>query len=65
MHRKKINISTVLAGQLVGLQEVDDGMWLVGFMHYDLAISIWSRKPCNPSTTRSARGCHPCLRNNL
>ncbi len=24
--------------------------------------SIWSRKPCNPSTTRSARGCHPCLR---
>ena len=25
-------------------------------------ISTWSRKPCNPSTTRSARGCHPCLR---
>src|SRR5437868_9126618 len=24
--------------------------------------STWSRKPCNPSTTRSARGCHPCLR---
>jgi len=27
-------------------------------------ISIWSREPCKPSTTRSARGCHPCLRNN-
>ena len=27
--------------------------------------SIWSRKPCNPSTTRSARGCHPCLRYDL
>jgi transposase-like protein len=27
-----------------------------------LGISTWSRKPCNPSTTRSARGCHPCLR---
>ena len=24
--------------------------------------SIWSSKPCRPSTTRSARGCHPCLR---
>src|SRR5262249_16959239 len=24
--------------------------------------STWSRKPCSPSTTRSARGCHPCLR---
>jgi hypothetical protein len=25
-------------------------------------LSIWSRRPCNRSTTRSARGCHPCLR---
>ena len=24
--------------------------------------STWSRRPCNLSTTRSARGCHPCLR---
>ena len=36
MHRKKINISTVLAGQRVGVKEVDDGIWLVSFMHYDL-----------------------------
>lgn len=36
MHRKKINISTVLAGQRVGIKEVDDGIWLVTFMHYDL-----------------------------
>jgi hypothetical protein len=36
MHRKKINISTVLAGQRVGLREVDDGIWLVSFMQYDL-----------------------------
>ncbi len=34
--RKKINISTVLAGQKLGLKEVDDGIWLVSFMHYDL-----------------------------
>lgn len=36
MHRKKINISTVLAGQKLGLKKVDDGIWLVSFMHYDL-----------------------------
>jgi len=36
MHRKKINISTVLAGQRLGVKEVDDAIWLVSFMHYDL-----------------------------
>jgi hypothetical protein len=60
LHRKRI--STVLAGQRLGIQEVDDSIWLVSFMHYDLGTSTWSRKPCNPSTTRSARDCHPCLR---
>lgn len=36
MHRKKINVSTVLAGQRLGIKEIDDGIWLVSFMHYDL-----------------------------
>ena len=36
MHRKKINISTALAGQRLGIKEVDDGIWLVSFRHYDL-----------------------------
>ena len=36
LHRKKINISIVLAGQKLGIKEVDDGIWLVSFMHYDL-----------------------------
>jgi transposase InsO family protein len=36
MHRKKINISTVLAGQKLGIKEVDEGIWLVSFMSYDL-----------------------------
>ena len=36
MHRKKINISTVMAGQRLGIKEVDDGIWLISFMHYDL-----------------------------
>ncbi len=36
MHRKKINISAVLAGQKLGIKEIDEGIWLVSFMHYDL-----------------------------
>jgi hypothetical protein len=36
MHRKKINVSTVLAGQKLGIKEVDDGIWIVSFMTYDL-----------------------------
>jgi hypothetical protein len=36
LHRKKINVSTVLAGQRLGIKEVDEGIWLVSFMHYDL-----------------------------
>jgi transposase InsO family protein len=36
MARKKINVSTVLAGQRLGIKEVDDGIWLISFMHYDL-----------------------------
>lgn len=36
MHRKKINLSTVMAGQTLGIKEVEDGIWLVSFMHYDL-----------------------------
>jgi len=26
----------VLAGQKLGIREVDEGIWLVSFMHYDL-----------------------------
>jgi hypothetical protein len=36
MHRKKINISIVMAGQRLAIKEVDDGIWLVSFMRYDL-----------------------------
>jgi len=36
MLRKKINLSTVMAGQTLGIKEVEDGIWLVSFMHYDL-----------------------------
>ena len=36
LYRKKINLSTSLAGQAVGINEVDQGIWLVSFMDYDL-----------------------------
>jgi len=36
LKRKKINLSIVFAGQNVGIKEVDDRIWLVSFMQYDL-----------------------------
>src|SRR6516164_8706853 len=36
IYRKKLNLSTALAGQRVGIKEVDDGIWIVSFMRYDL-----------------------------
>jgi putative transposase len=36
--RRKINLSTVFAGQNVGIKEVSDKVWLVSFMQYDLGF---------------------------
>lgn len=36
--RRKINLSTVFAGQTVGIREVEDKIWLVSFLEYDLAF---------------------------
>ncbi len=33
---KKINLSVVFAGQNVGIREIEDGIWLVSFMDYDI-----------------------------
>lgn len=55
-HHKKINISTVMAGQRLGLNEVDDGIWLVSFMQYDLGYIDLEQKTLqtidNPFGTR-------------
>jgi transposase InsO family protein len=48
MHRKKINITTVLAGQRLGIKEVDEGIWLVSFMHYDLGYIDLEQKTLQP-----------------
>lgn len=56
MHRKKINISSVLAGQNLGIKEVDDGIWLVSFIRYDLGYIDLEQKTLqtidNPFGTR-------------
>ena len=33
-----VNLSTVFAGQSVGIREVEDQIWLVSFMQYDLGF---------------------------
>ncbi len=48
MHRKRINISTVLAGQRLGIKEVDDGVWIVSFMSYDLGFIDLEKKTLQP-----------------
>ena len=48
LHRKKINLSTVFAGQSVGLKEVEEGTWLVSFMDYDLGYIDLEEKTLQP-----------------
>ena len=48
MHRKRINISGVLAGQRVGIKEVDEGIWIVSFMHDDLGYIDLEQKTLQP-----------------
>ena len=36
--KRKINLSTVFAGQTVGIREVEDKIWLVSFLDYDLGF---------------------------
>ena len=45
---QEINLSTCLAGQAVGIKEVDDGIWLVSFMDYDLGYIDLEEKTLQP-----------------
>ena len=54
MHRKKINIATVLPGQWLGLKKSTSAFGSSSSCTTTRDISTW--------TTRSARGCYPCLR---
>jgi hypothetical protein len=70
LHRKRINISIVLAGQKLGIKEVDEGIWLASFMHYDLILRPGAenfatpRQPVRPEVVTHVLGtiCYPCLR---
>jgi Integrase core domain len=71
MHRKRINNSTVLAGQKLGIKEVDEGIWLVSFLNYDLGyINLeqktlqLSRQPVRPEVVTHVLGAvrYPSLR---
>jgi hypothetical protein len=48
MYRKRINLSHVFAGQRVGIKEVDEGIWIVSFMHYDLGYIDLEQKTLQP-----------------
>lgn len=48
LHRKKINLSTVFAGQKLGLKEVEEGIWLVSFMNYDLGYIDLEERTLQP-----------------
>ena len=36
--KRKISLSPVFAGQKLGIREIEDKIWLVSFMHYDLGF---------------------------
>ncbi len=46
--KRKINLSTVFAGQTVGLRQVDDQIWLVSFLNYDLGYFDNNRDRVEP-----------------
>jgi putative transposase len=64
MGARKIHLSTVFAGQKVGVKQVADRVWMVSFMDYDLGFfdDQTGRIASNAPRTPSAQKCYPCLR---
>ena len=48
LHRKKVNLSHVFAGQTLGLKEVDENVWLVSFLNYDLGYIDLEERTLQP-----------------
>jgi transposase len=46
--RKRVNLSTVRAGQKRGIKEVGEGIWLVSFLDYDLGYIDLEQKTLHP-----------------
>jgi transposase InsO family protein len=59
LHRKKVNISTVLAGQRLGIKEVDEGIWIVSFMRYDLGFIDLEQRTLQPLDNPFGPGLSP------
>jgi hypothetical protein len=59
MHRKRVNISIVLAGQRLGINELDDGIWIVSFMRYDLGFIDLEQKTLQPLDNPFGPGLSP------
>ena len=54
--KRKINLSKVFAGQCVGIREVDEQIWLVSFMHYDLGLFDQDEGRVEPASNPFATG---------
>jgi hypothetical protein len=65
LYRKKINLSRSLAGQAVGVKEVESGIWLVSFMDYDLGYIDLEEKTLQPLKNPFGQKCYLCLRNEV
>ena len=48
LYGKKINLGKSLGGQAAGVTEVDSGIWLVSFMHYDLGYVDLDERTLQP-----------------
>ena len=57
--RKTVNISTVLAGQRLGLKAVDDGIWIVSVMRYDLGFIDLEQRTLQPLDNPFGPGLSP------
>jgi len=49
----------VLAGQRLSIKEVDDGIWIVSFMHYDLGFIDLEQKTLQPFDNPFGTGLSP------
>jgi hypothetical protein len=48
MHSKKINLSQVFSGQKLGIKEVEENVWMVSFIAYDLGYVDLEEKTLQP-----------------
>ena len=60
---RKIHLSQVFAGQILGLREIDDQIWLVSFLNHDIGFFDNDNNRVEPAQTLSPRRkCKPSLR---